>query len=111
MVSEDVLLTLLDLLKAKIDITWSDSTTDSKLKEFLESSIAWLVQSTGYRDLDYSQNTIERELMFTRVQYAMENMLDDFSKNYKSEIVAMINRAKVRKYNASTQNADTNTSI
>ena len=48
MVNEDVLLTLLDLLKAKIDITWSDSATDSKLKEFLESSIDWFVERTGY---------------------------------------------------------------
>lgn len=111
MVSEDTLLMLLDALKVRLDITWSDEATDSKIKQLLSDSIAWLVQNTGYRDLDYSQNTIERELMFTRVQYAMENMLDDFSKNYKSEIVAMINRAKVRKYNASTQNADTNTSI
>lgn len=111
MVSEDTLLMLLDALKVRLDITWSDEATDSKIKQLLSDSIAWLVQSTGYRDLDYSQNTIERELMFTRVQYAMENMLDDFSANYKSEIVAMINRAKVRKYNASTQNADTNTSI
>ena len=111
MVSEDTLLMLIDALKVRLDITWSDEATDSKIKQLLSDSIAWLVQSTGYRDLDYSQNTIERELMFTRVQYAMENMLDDFSTNYKSEIVAMINRAKVRKYNASTQNADTNTSI
>lgn len=111
MVSEDTLLMLLDALKVRLDITWSDEATDSKIKQLLSDSIAWLVQITGYRDLDYSQNTIERELMFTRVQYAMENMLDDFSTNYKSEIVAMINRAKVRKYNASTQNAYTNTSI
>ena len=55
MVSEDVLLTLLDLLKAKIDITWSDSTTDSKLKEFLESSIAWFVEKTGYVEFNYLQ--------------------------------------------------------
>lgn len=111
MVNEDVLLTLLDLLKAKIDITWSDSATDSKLKEFIESSIAWFVEKTGYVEFNYLQASTERELILTRVQYARENMLDDFSKNYKSEIVAMINRAKVRKYNASTQNADTNTSI
>lgn len=111
MVSEDTLLMLLDALKVRLDITWSDESTDSKLKEFLESSIAWFVEKTGYVEFNYLQASTERELILTRVQYARENMLDDFSKNYKSEIVAMINRAKVRKYNASTQNADTNTSI
>lgn len=111
MVSEDTLLMLLDSLKVRLDITWSDESTDSKLKEFLESSIAWFVEKTGYVEFNYLQASTERELILTRVQYARENMLDDFSKNYKSEIVAMINRAKVRKYNASTQNADTNTSI
>lgn len=111
MVSEDTLLMLLDALKVRLDITWSDSATDSKLKEFLESSIAWFVEKTGYVEFNYLQASTERELILTRAQYARENMLDDFSTNYKSEIVAMINRAKVRKYNASTQNADTNTSI
>ena len=111
MVSEDTLLMLLDALKVRLDITWSDEATDSKLKEFLESSIAWFVEKAGYVEFNYLQASTERELILTRVQYARENMLDDFSKNYKSEIVAMINRAKVRKYNASTQNADTNTSI
>lgn len=111
MVSEDTLLMLLDALKVRLDITWSDEATDSKLKEFLESSIAWFVEKTGYVEFNYLQASTERELILTRVQYARENMLDDFSKNYKYEIVAMINRAKVRKYNASTQNADTNTSI
>lgn len=111
MVSEDTLLMLLDALKVRLDITWSDEATDSKLKEFIESSIAWFVEKTGYVEFNYLQASTERELILTRVQYARENMLDDFSKNYKSEIVAMINRAKVRKYNASTQNADTNTSI
>lgn len=111
MVSEDTLLMLLDALKVRLDITWSDEATDSKLKEFLESSIAWFVEKTGYVEFNYLQASTERELILTRVQYARENMLDDFSKNYKSEIVAMINRAKVRKYNASTQNADTNTGI
>lgn len=111
MVSEDTLLMLLDALKVRLDITWSDEATDSKLKEFLESSIAWFVEKTGYVEFNYLQASTERELILTRVQYARENMLDDFSTNYKSEIVAMINRAKVRKYNASTQNADTNTSI
>ena len=111
MVSEDTLLMLLDALKVRLDITWSDEATDSKLKEFLESSIAWFVEKTGYVEFNYLQASTERELILTRVQYERENMLDDFSKNYKSEIVAMINRAKVRKYNASTQNADTNTSI
>lgn len=111
MVSEDTLLMLLDALKVRLDITWSDEATDSKLKEFLESSIAWFVEKTGYVEFNYLQASTERELILTRVQYARENMLDDFSINYKSEIVAMINRAKVRKYNASTQNADTNTSI
>lgn len=111
MVIEDTLLMLLDALKVRLDITWSDSATDSKLKEFLESSIAWFVEKTGYVEFNYLQASTERELILTRAQYARENMLDDFSTNYKSEIVAMINRAKVRKYNASTQNADTNTSI
>lgn len=111
MVSEDTLLMLLDALKVRLDITWSDEATDSKLKEFLESSIAWFVEKTGYVEFNYLKPSTERELILTRVQYARENMLDDFSTNYKSEIVAMINRAKVRKYNASTQNADTNTSI
>ena len=45
MVSEDTLLMLLDALKVRLDITWSDEATDSKIKQLLSDSIAWLVQS------------------------------------------------------------------
>ena len=97
---------LLELLKVRLDITWSDCATDSKLKQFIEDGISAFGALTGDVDYDYTVASNQRELLFTRCQYALGNMLDDFSRNYQSEIVSMINRAKVKKYASEKTNSD-----
>lgn len=101
------LATLLELLKSRLDITWVDDSTDAKLKQFIEDGVSAFATLTGESDFDYTVPSTQRELLFTRCQYALENMLDDFSKNYQSEIVSMINRAKVKRYVNEKANSDT----
>lgn len=98
---------LLELLKVRLDITWSDNATDSKLEQLIEDGISAFGALTGDTDYDYTAASNQRELLFTRCQYALENMLDDFNENYQSEIVSMINRAKVKKYANEKAKSDT----
>ena len=69
-----------------------------KIEFFLKDSIVDIARFTGNNDFDYSVPSTQKALMFTRCQYALENMLDDFYKNYQSEINALHTRARVSRY-------------
>ena len=82
------------------DITWSDAATDDKLTLTIENGIAELDYLSGVSN-DYMQAGKAQSLLFAYVMYDLANCLDDFKTNYRSEIIAFINQAKVNAYVAS----------
>lgn len=85
---------LLDLVKQYLDITWTDTATENKLNLMINNAIADLDEKSGMKN-DYTQSGRAQTLLLTRVMYEWSNALDDFYINYKSEIVAFINKARV----------------
>lgn len=80
-----------------MDITWSDTATDDKLTSMIENGIAELDFLSGVSN-DYMQAGKAQSLLFAYVMYDLANCLDDFKTNYRSEIIAFINQAKVNAY-------------
>lgn len=91
---------LLKIVKNRLDITWNDTATDNKLTLMIENGIAELDFLSGASN-DYTQAGKAQSLLFAYVMYDLANCLDDFKTNYRSEIIAFINQAKVNAYVAS----------
>ena len=91
---------LLQIVKNMRDITWSDTATDYKLTLTIENGIAELDYLSGVSN-DYMKAGKAQSLLFAYVMYDLANCLDDFKTNYRSEIIAFINQAKVSAYVAS----------
>ena len=88
---------LLDLVKNRLDITWSDDTNDKKISNIILNGIAELDYLSGIQN-NYTIAGKAQSLLFSYVIYALSNSLDDFKINYRSEIIAFINQAKVNAY-------------
>ncbi len=86
---------LLDIVKNRLDITWSDKATDKKLTLIIENGISALDSLNGESN-DYMMAGRAQSLLLSYVMYDLSNCLDDFKKNYRSDIIAFINLAKVK---------------
>lgn len=85
---------LLEDAKKYLEITWSDSDTDSKLSGMLSRGIIYLDRLAGKAN-DYTQESAARELLFTRVRYERAGALADFDNDYRSLIRAFEDDALV----------------
>lgn len=94
---------LLQIVKNRLDITWSDTANDNKMTLMIENGISELDFLSGVSN-DYMQAGKAQSLLFDYVMYGLANCLDDFKTNYRSEIIAFINQAKVNAYVASKAN-------
>lgn len=87
---------VLEIIKNKLDITWADEQMEKKLSLIVENGIAELDRLNGVKN-DYIKAGKAQSLLFSYVVYDLSNCLDDFKKNYKSDIVSFINQSKVKK--------------
>ena len=92
-------------LKAYVGITWNDDVTDYKFQNIVASSMVYLQNKLG-EDIDFSEQSMARELLFERVRYAWSSALDVFENNYLSLILAMQNEKKVSDYVAKAKQAE-----
>lgn len=90
---------LLEDIKNNLDITWDDEATDKKISGMISRGMKWLNDITG-SELNYDEEDMPRELLFTRVMYDRAGALDDFRKNYLSEINDLVMRERVKRYDA-----------
>lgn len=91
---------LLAEVKSFLDITWDDDDTDKEIWRNICTSIKYLDDVVGV-ELDYIIDELEGEeiylslcseaydLMKARVYYMREKALDDFEKNYQSDLVRL----------------------
>lgn len=88
---------LLELTKDFLGLAWIDESAEKKLKIIISNSVADLDEKSGVNNIYTEQGKAQR-LFLNRVMYERANALDDFYVNYRKEIIAFINKAKVRKY-------------
>ena len=98
---------LLSKVKSFLDITWSDTHTDNEVWGYIVSSIRRLDDIAGC-ELDYlaDEDTDEddvylsmcflgSDLLLNRCYYIREKALDDFEKNFQSELVSLFQIGRV----------------
>ncbi len=96
---------LMDEVKAYIGVTWSDASTDYRLRDIVASSMQYIMEKLG-AEVDFAESGKPRELLFERVRYAWASALDVFENNYLSQILAMQNEKKVSDYVAKAEQAE-----
>lgn len=96
---------LLGKVKSFLNISWDDEETNTKISDFIITSINRLDDIAGV-ELDYiSDKTytgqymkmcyLARDLLLNRVFYLNEKGLDDFETNYRGEVTSLYLMGKV----------------
>lgn len=83
---------LLDEAKNYLDITWSDYDADQKLLGQLRRGIAYISAKTGVKASAFAGESVDyraQELLFNYVLYDRAGAVDQFKKNYRSDIVGL----------------------
>lgn len=89
---------LTKLVKGKLNITWSDEDTDTKVTTIIEDAIPTLDHKLGGKG-DYCSPGQERSLFLNYCLYAWNDCINEFDINYKHEIyqVRFKNEVKANK--------------
>jgi len=88
---------LLSEVKNYLDITWTDTDTDSKLTGIVERGIKYIDKIAG-TEQDYTDNDKPKELLFDYCRYVRSNALEQFKTNYLHELIALRISEEVDKY-------------
>lgn len=78
---------LLEQLKSKLRITWEDE--DSDLSELVKEAESYLTGLTN-ATFDFGKEEWVRGLLLERCRYDYHNSLDEFEKNFSTEIKRLI---------------------
>lgn len=81
-------ISLLDDVRNELDITWADEAGDRKLLGIIARGMAYIRGRCGDR-CDFAHEGDARGLLMTYVMYARAGALDDFIRNYMSDIIAL----------------------
>lgn len=77
---------LLTIVKNYLDVTWTDTDTDSKIAGIIERGIAYLNSYTG-GTLDYEAYAAPQEMLLEYCYYAYHGEMDQFTSKYISQLV------------------------
>ncbi|MDO5433328.1 hypothetical protein [Eubacterium sp.] len=88
---------LLKDVKNYIDMTWTDPEGEQKLSGIIARGMAHINRIAG-SEQDYTIEDKPRELLFEYVRYVRAGALDEFSKNYLPELLALQIDRKVERY-------------
>lgn len=83
---------LLAEAKNFLDITWDDPASDGKLAGQIQRGIAYIIAKTGVQETDFEGEDADgraQELLFNYLLYDRAGALDQFKKNYRSDIVGL----------------------
>ncbi len=87
-ITAEQLAALLAAVRNHLDITWTDSTLDTKLTGLIKRGIT-RINSLGSAEFDYSFEGLPRDLLFERCRYFRSNAGDQFEENYQPEIISL----------------------
>lgn len=97
---------LLAEAKNFLDITWTDEATDKKITGQIQRGIAYIVGKTGVEASVFSGDAIDyraQELLFNYLLYDRAGAVDQFKKNYQSDIVGLRMRQEAEEHKGGSQ--------
>lgn len=83
---------LLAAAKNYLDITWDDADTDAKLTGQLQRGIAYITAKTGVDSSAFAGEDVDlraQELLFNYLLYDRAGSVNEFKKNYRSDILGL----------------------
>ena len=91
---------MLDELKNYLDVTWTDTATDTKISGILSRAESFINSYAG-ATIDFSTDLTAKQLLFDLCRYIYCNSLEDFKVNFRGDLIAL--RAR---YKAETESSD-----
>ena len=86
---------LLEDVKNRLNITWSDQATDKRIRGLIAEGTAYLDSKAGTA-MEYQRDGLARTLLMEYARYARDEALDVFENNYRHMILAMQAGVEVR---------------
>lgn len=92
--------TLYEQVKGKLNITWDDYDTATRVKKIINSAIPDLIHSLGItdKDFDFSVDGDENTLFLNYCLYEWNHALNEFEDNYSKMIARVRARHEVAQY-------------
>lgn len=88
---------MLDELRNKLNITWSDEETETRLRSILKSAQITINFKLG-ANVDYNNELMERNLLLNYCMYAYHNCENEFDNAYFNEIMQLRQKYEVLNY-------------
>jgi len=88
-------------VKNYLDITWDDAEGDKKLTGIIDRGMAYINDIAG-REQAFDTPCLAQSLLFNYCRYERANMLEDFQKNYRHELLSLQVSEGVSMYAAET---------
>lgn len=86
-----------EAVKRYLDISWEDPDTDAKVEDTITSAKARINDHAGV-EVDLTQDVLAFQLFKDCCRYIYNKVLDEFEKNYASELIALRNKYMVQAY-------------
>lgn len=74
--------------KNELDITCDDQEIASKIQGIVKRGITYLNEIAGV-EMQFTEESIERGLLYNYARYALEGMENEFELNYRSNLVRL----------------------
>ena len=91
--------TLFDLVKGKLNITWSDEDTDSEINRIIEDGQVEMRRKLGTPEsYDFTIEGQERKLFLSWCLYEWNHASNEFDENYLNDILQVRQKYEVMEY-------------
>ncbi len=97
----------------KLNITWSDTETNARIEEIIDSAIPDLIHRLGITssEFDFSKSGVENNLMLNYCLYEWNHSLNEFFDNYAESIAQIRAQNEVKEFLESEEYTDAETEI
>lgn len=95
-------------VKRKLNITWTDEDTDSRVEEIIQSAIPALLHKLGIADpnFDFSVPSMENDLFKAYCFYEWNHCLNEFDDNYANNIAQVRMKHEVEYFMEESSNEE-----
>ena len=84
---------MIDELKNYLDVTWTDTATDTKISGILSRAESFINSYAG-ATIDFETDLSAKQLLFDLCRYIYCNSLEDFKVNFRGDLIALRARYK-----------------
>lgn len=87
-------------VKRKLNITWSDADTDSRVNDIINTAIPDLIHKLGIAndEFDFSEAGAENKLFLAYCLYEWNHCINEFDDNYANDIMQVQAKHEVKYY-------------